>query len=217
MLHLFNFSPLCVFKCVLKFMGGYKVALAAFDWLFCLLKCILKLSRLSKLDVTGYDFSPLCVSNFSSNVDEEICIQSGGFCASICWPSTQLGQVCQFVTMLMNDVMVTLLHLSLTSNNICLNSPVNVMVTMIHLLSTANNICLNSPMQATNPSTPIKHFNTMLPAGKYEKRGTYFHTGQIACRGLHYKLMAILTNLTKLGKSWNFIGWKVLHPLPHSK
>ena len=131
----------------------------------------------------------------------------------LCWPSTQLGQVCQFVTM-MNDMMVTLLHLSLTSNNICLNSPVNVMVTMIHLLSTANNICLNSPMQATNPSTPIKHFNTMLPAGKYEKRGTYFHMGQIACRGLHYKLMAILT---KLGKSWNFIGWKVLHPLPHSK
>ena len=119
----------------------------------------------------------------------------------LCWPSTQLGQVCQFVTMLMNDVMVTLLHLSLTSNNICLNSPVNVMVTMIHLLSTANNICLNSPMQATRPSTPIKHFNTMLPAGKYEKRGTYFHMGQIACRGLHYKLMAILTNLTKLGKS----------------
>ena len=110
------------------------------------------------------------------------------------------SQVCQFVTM-MNDVMVTLLHLSLTSNNICLNSPVNVMVTMIHLLSTANNICLNSPMQATNPSTPIKHFNTILPAGKYEKRGTYFHTGQIACRGLHYKLMAILTNWTKLGKS----------------
>ena len=132
------------------------------------------------------------------------------------WPSTQLGQVCQFGTM-MKDMMVTLLHLSLTSNNICLNSPVNAMVTMIHLLSTANNICLNSPMQATNPSTPIKHFNTMLPAGKYEKRGTYFHTGQIACRGLHYKLMAILTNLTKLGKSWNFIGWKVLHPLPHSK
>ena len=32
----------------------------------------------------------------------------------------------------------------------------------------------------------------MLPAGKYEKRGTYFHTDQIACRGLHY--MAILTN-----------------------
>ena len=118
----------------------------------------------------------------------------------LCWPSTQLGQVCQFVTMLMNDVMVTLLHLSLTSNNIGLNNPVNVMVTMIHLLSTANNICLNSPMQATNPSTPIKHFNTMLPAGKYEKRGTYFHMGQIACRGLHYKLMAILTNLTKLGK-----------------
>ena len=112
----------------------------------------------------------------------------------LCWPSTQLGQVCQFVTM-MNDMMVTLLHLSLTSNN----------------------ICLNSPMQATNPSTPIKHFNTMLPAGKYEKRGTNFHTGQIACRGLHYKFMAILTNLTKLGKSWNFIGWKVLHPLPHSK
>ena len=130
--------------------------------------------------MTGCDFSPLCVSNVSSNIDEE--------------------KVCQFVTM-MNDVMVTLLHLSLTSNNICLNSPVNVMVTMIHLLSTANNICLNSPMQATNPSTPIKHFNTMLPAGKYEKRGTYFHTGQIACRGLHYKLMAILINLTKLGKS----------------
>ena len=153
MLHLFNFSPLCVFKCVLKFLGGYKVALAAFVWLFCLLKCILKLSKLSKLDVTGCDFSPLCVSNVSSNVDEE--------------------KVCQFVTM-MNDVMVTLLHLSLTSNN----------------------ICLNSPMQATNPSTPIKHFNTMLPAGKYEKRGTYFHTGQIACRGF----MVILTNLTKLGK-----------------
>ena len=121
-------------------------------------------------------------------------IQSGGFCASICWPSTQIGQVCQFVTMLMNDVMVTLLHLSLTSNNICLNSPINVMVTMIHLLSTANNICLNSPMQATNPSTPIKHFNTMLPAGKYEKRGTYFQTSKIACKGLYYKLMEILTN-----------------------
>ena len=180
MLHLFNFSPLCVFKWFLKFLGGYKVALAAYVWLFCLLKCILKLSKLSKLDVTGCDFSPLCVSNVSSNIDEE--------------------KVCQFVTM-MNDVMVTLLHLSLTSNNICLNSPVNVMVTMIHLLSTANNICLNSPMQATRPSTPIKHFNTMLPAGKYEKRGTYFHMGQIACRGLHYKLMAILTNLTKLGKS----------------
>ena len=58
-----------------------------FDF-FCLLKCILKLS---KLDVTGCDFSPLCVSNVSSNVDEEICIQSGGFCASICWPSTQPG------------------------------------------------------------------------------------------------------------------------------
>ena len=43
-----------------------------FDF-FCLLKCILKLS---KLDVTGCDFSPLCVSNFSSNVDEEICIYS---------------------------------------------------------------------------------------------------------------------------------------------
>ena len=53
---------------------------------------------------TGCDFSPLCVSNVSSNVDEEICIQSEGFCASICWPSTQLGQVFQFVTM-MNDVM----------------------------------------------------------------------------------------------------------------
>ena len=74
MLHLFNFSPLCVFKCVLKFMGGYKVALAAF------IKCILKLSKLSKLDVTGCDFSPLCVSNVSSNVDEDICTQSGGFC-----------------------------------------------------------------------------------------------------------------------------------------
>ena len=103
------------------------------------------------------------------------------------------SQVCQFVTM-MNDVMVTLLHLSLTSNNICLNSPINVMVTMIHLLSTANNICLNSPMQATNPSTPIKHFNTILPAGKYEKRGTYFQTSKIACKGLYYKLMEILTN-----------------------
>ena len=69
-----------------------------FDF-FCLLKCILKLSKLSNLDVTGCDFSPLCVSNVSSNIDEE--------------------KVCQFVTM-MNDVMVTLLHLSLTSNNICL-------------------------------------------------------------------------------------------------
>ena len=48
-----------------------------FDF-FCLLKCILKLS---KLDVTGCDFSPLCVSNVSSNVDEDICTQSGGFCA----------------------------------------------------------------------------------------------------------------------------------------
>ena len=62
--------------------------------------------------MTGCDFSPLCVSNVSSNIDEE--------------------KVCQFVTM-MNDMMVTLLHLSLTSNNIGLNSPVNVMVTMIHL------------------------------------------------------------------------------------
>ena len=81
MLHLFNFSPLYVFKWVLKFLGRYKVALAAYVWLFCLLKCILKLSKLSKLDVTGCDLSPLCVSIVSSNVDEEICIQPGGFCA----------------------------------------------------------------------------------------------------------------------------------------
>ena len=114
-------------------------------------------------------------------------------------------------------VMVTLLHLSLTSNNICLNSPVNVMVTMIHLLSTANNICLNSPMQATNPSTPIKHFNTMLPAGKYEKRGTYFQTSKIACKGLYYKLMEILTNFEFPRQIIKFYWVKVLHPLPHSK